>query len=181
MASSMAGPNEHVIHIYDEALHIDRSVSYPCKKIVPDLTRCTAMEISSNGNICYLAGLSPSGKPRIVAVQNDLQLTKLASHDFSDKGSDKIRRVYRVRGYEILLIGGTKDIEILEFKNGTFKKIRTIEDVHQGEITDICMAENVIYSKGFNEGAICCSHLKRPGPTLVRSKIVTPVKKQQPI
>lgn len=72
VASSMAGPNEHVIHLYDEALHVDRSVSHICKKIVPDLTRCTAIEISSNGNICYLAGLNQAGKSKMIAVQNDL-------------------------------------------------------------------------------------------------------------
>ena len=68
VASSMAGPNEHILHLYDEALHIDRSVSFVCKKAVPDLSRCSAIEISSNGNICYLGGLSQSGKARIVAV-----------------------------------------------------------------------------------------------------------------
>lgn len=162
VASSMAGPSEHIIHLYEEALHIDRSVSYQCSHIVPELSRCTALEISSNGNVCYLAGVSQSGKPRIVAVHNDLQLMKIASFDLLDKPYGKIRKMYRVRGYEILLIGGAKHIVILEFKNASFRRIAVVEDVHTSEITDLCMAGGIIYSKGFNESTICCTHFRRP-------------------
>lgn len=108
-------------------------------------------------------------------------MSKIASYDLNDKNYEKIRKIYRIRGYEILLIGGTKHILILEFKNGTFRKIGVIEDVHTGELTDICMIGNVIYSKGFNEAVICCTHLKRPNSNFVKSKIVTPVKKPQPL
>jgi hypothetical protein len=159
MASSMAGPNQHVLHYYDEALHVDKSVAKTCKKVLPDLNRCTAMEISSSGRVCYLAGLSQSGKSRIVAVQNNGEFAKIASYDLMDRSYGKIRKIYRIRGYEILLVGGKNHIVVLEFRNSSFRRLGLLENVHTGEITDICMHNNIIYSKGYNDSNITCTYL----------------------
>jgi hypothetical protein len=159
MAASMAGPNEHLLHFYDEATHVDRSVSQICKSVLPDLNRCTALEISSNGRICYLGGLSQTGKTRLVAVYNNLDFAKICSYDMTDRKYDKIRRIYRVRGYEILLVGGMNHIVVVEFKSSQFIRLALLEDIHKGEISDICMRNDVIYSKGYNDSTITCTHL----------------------
>lgn len=159
MASSMAGPSEHILHFYDEALHVDRSVSKVCKKILPDLNRCSAMETSSNGRVCYLGGISQSGKTRIVAVQNNAEFAKIASYDLMDYSFGKLRKIYRIRGFEILLIGGKNHIAVVEFRNSQFTRLATLEDIHSGEITDICMQNNIIYSKGYNDSTITCTYL----------------------
>ena len=179
MASSMAGPSEHVLHFYDEALHVDRSVSRICKKVLPDLNRCTAMEMSSNGRVCYLGGISQSGKTRIVAVQNNAEFAKLASYDMMDRKYGKIRKIYRIRGYEVLLIGGKNHILVLEYRNNTFKRLALLEDIHNGEICDICMHNNIVYSKGYNDSAITCTYLNldEGGPVSKPSETFTPVKK----
>lgn len=176
MASSMAGPNEHILHFYDEALHVDKSVSHICKSVLPDLNRCSAIEISSNGRVCYLGGLSQSGKTRIVAVQNNGEFAKITSYDLMDRSYGKIRKIYRVRGYEILLLAGKNHIVVLEFRNSQFTRLGLLEDVHSGEICDICMHNSVVYSKGYNDNSITCTYLNLGSQGAQNTETFSPAK-----
>lgn len=173
MASSMAGPTTHILHFYDENTPQQTSVGGVCDQVVSGFKRSTAMEVSSKGDVVYLAGVGvdPNKPAMLVAVNLNSSFSKISEYSLSDLNYGKIRRVRRIRGYEVLLVGGKKHIAVVEFMNNRFVRLASLPDIHRGEITDITIKNHVMFSKAYNEEGIKVTYLgpraTSAGPTRI--------------
>lgn len=173
MASSMAGPSTHILHYYDEMYPNEFPISRITEEAVSGLKRVTAMDISADGKVVYLAGLGTDINkfPKMVAVTMDKNFGKICEYPLSDLKYGKIRRVKRIRGYEILVVAGKGHIAVLEYANNRFTKIGTLAGIHKNEITDLAIKDHIIFSKGYDEQCLKMTYL---GPRAGRSKSNSP-------
>lgn len=162
MASSMAGPNTHILHFYNENennLQPDKSTAVLTEQALPKIKRITCMDINSTGDVVYLGGLKLDKSPAIVAVGMNKNFTKIAEYSLTDLEYKKLRRLKRVRGYEIIVIGGRKHFTALDFSNNRFTRLASIPNVHKNEITDFAIRDHVMISKAFNEEGVKVTYL----------------------
>lgn len=153
-ASSMAGPDSHIFHFFKQG---QESIAKPCKDVARSLERITSMDVSGDGKTIYLAGVSNSradkGKSSILAANFDEDLLEIECFVFDHFDCGKIRRVYRIQGSEILLLGCNRHIVVLDFEGARFKFLSTLRNLHQYDVCDILFIKEhkIIASKGFRE------------------------------
>ena len=148
IASSMSGPSEHILHFWSKQTGL---ISSPCRQKLPHMLRVTAMEVSKEGNVAFLAGLSISQSTQLSAIKLDSSFESICDTILADLDYSKPRRVVRMKGFNILFVGCKKHIAVYEFEMGGFKKLTILRDHHQFEVTDMVVSSKYLYSKAYTE------------------------------
>lgn len=112
----------------------------------------------------------------MVLVANfDPNLNQLSGQLLEDLDYGTPRRIKRIKGSEIILVGCDRHFAILEYKNGSLIQIGTLKDIHDGAVTDFVVRGRYMYSKAYGEQEIKITEfdanttLVRPSSTIVES------------
>lgn len=197
LGSSIDPNGDYILHYYETDGKTEFLDSNPCNFLLPKASEIKAIEVSSSGNVLFLAGVAAQSRKSIItAVEFNRNLTPICTLALDDIDYGKPRRLKRIRGYDILLLGCKSHYAVLDFSNFTFDFLGNVEKVNKSEIVDFEFRNGVLYSKGYKEKSISIidfeegyknmidkvnSPLREPSPPVIRSGIVSDYEPPKPI
>lgn len=180
VATSQAGPDNYILHYYEDAFELNAPIAYnrPVGVIIPSMYKLTCMDVSFDERRVYIAGLAmvngTAGQPIVLACTFDQYFEELSAKILSDIPYGTPRRMKRIRGTEILIVGCDRSFAILEYINGQLIQIGTLQNIHDNEITDFEIRGKYLYSTAFNEPLIKVTELDTLRPGLVTGSVLSP-------
>lgn len=156
---------QYIVHYYEKQSDNFIQYSKRLNLIFPRFYCVTSVEMNSEGNIFYLAGLTNEaynsqkgaspGVPMIAACEMEEGVGVVTWMEISNSKKFGLpTRIRRVKGTEILLVGCKKHIIVFEYLNKKFEKIEILNDIHENQICDFEFHKKTIYSKALNESRI---------------------------
>lgn len=150
---SQLNPSTQVLH------YIEKDQNYNFVKnsvqatdLFPNMRKLTTMEVSSDGNTAYIAGLEQQGgneKPKVMAVTFDKNMRVISSCDLTTLDYKRINRMKRIKGEEVLVLGTNKHFSLVDNENmRQLKEIGNVPNVHHADIVDFEMRDKYLYSRG---------------------------------
>lgn len=129
---------------------INRPLASCCSKVAASMS----LELSHDEKTVFVAGCDKmditEGRPIISAISFDGRLKQKTYMLLSDA---KLRNIFKLKrlkttSEDILLAGGFNGISIICFNShmGVFQELKTLGGLHDGEIFDFYLHDNVIYS-----------------------------------
>jgi len=149
--TSKAGPNEYILHYYEDNMDGSPIISYskPVSSIIPSMVQVTCMDVSYDEMRIYIAGmaiLEGRALPIVVACGFDPRFPELSAKLLKDLPYGTPHRL-------------NKHFTFLECKGGQLSQIGSIPDVHKNEICDFEVRDNYLYSKAYGEPVIKVTQL----------------------
>lgn len=129
-------------------------VNVPLSACCPKVVASMSIELSVDEQTLFVSGCDKmdinEGRPIITAVSFDAKLEERYSVYLSDP---KMRNVFKMKriphiSEDILLVAGFHSISIVSYNSATCKlqELKTLGGLHEGEIFDFTVFDNVIYS-----------------------------------
>ena len=151
VAVSAESPENQIIHYYEDTAVSNISYARPLNLILPSMNQIKCLEVSYDEQRVYLAGVSTSGIPGVVACEFKESLAEISTYLMTDLDYKCPYRMKRVNGTEVLIIGCIKHFAIVEFSNGQLSLLSSLQNIHDNEISDFVFHDNYLYSTAFNE------------------------------
>lgn len=165
VATSQAGPENYILHYYEDDFGMKEPIAFnrPVDVIIPSVYKLTCMDVSFDERTVYFAGLAmvngTPGQPVVLACTFDQYLKELSAKILTDLPYGTPRRMKRIKGTEVLVVGCDKSFAVLEYANGQLMQIGSLENIHDNEITDFEVKGRYLYSTAFNEPVIKVTEL----------------------
>ncbi len=129
---------------------VTRSLLLCCPKVVASMS----LEVSIDERTIFLAGCDKmditEGRPVIAALNFDSGLKQKAYLQLSDTKMRNVFKLKRLPGAkeDILLASGFNAISIIYYNSQmcVFQELKTLGGLHEGEIFDFTIFDNIIYS-----------------------------------
>lgn len=178
VATSQAGPENYIIHYYEDS--IDKSVAYarPVGEVIPSMYKLTALEVSADERRVYIGGLAivdgRAGSPVVITCLLDETLREVAANLLDDLDYGTPRRIVRKEGTEILIIGCDRHFAILEYVGDKLIQIASLPNVHDNEICDFVIRGRFMYSTAFNEPLIKATEFNVGGGARTTTSVINP-------
>jgi hypothetical protein len=167
VATSQAGPDNYVIHYYQDDQFGNIAYARPVAEVILSMYKLTCMEVSYDEQRVYIAGIAVvdgrAGTPIAVACRFDETLEEIAAKRLIDLDYGTPYRMKRMTGTEILVIGCVRHFAILEYIDGQLIQLASLENIHDNEICDFEIRGNYMYSTAFNEPLIKATQFDLPG------------------
>lgn len=161
LGASIDVNGDYVIHYYETNGDSEYLASKYCHEFFPHMTEVKALEVNSEGNVAFLAGVSSqSGKPIVSAIELGKPLAVVSTLALDDIDYGKPRRIKRIKGYDILLIGCKGHFAVVDFYNFSFDFLGSLEDVNFSEVVDFEFRNGLLYSKGYKEKSVVMVNFK---------------------
>lgn len=181
VATSQAGPDNYIIHYYEDS--IDQNVAYakPIGAVVPSMYQVTALETSADERRVYLGGLAivdgRAGSPVVITCMLNDSLREISANLLDELDFGAPRRIVRKEGTEVIFIGCDRHIAIMEFIGDRLQQWASLPNIHDNEITDMVIRGRFLYTTAFNEPLIKATEfniggINGPPPT---TNALTPV------
>lgn len=127
------------------------------KTFIPIDPEIKALEVSKSGEFVFLGAFnSQHRKTEILVAKFDNSLEIVANYDVGYEKHAKPRRIKRIQGYNIIVIGLRKNLVILDYseRTGRFTLLKELEKVCRSDIVDFEFRDGVLYVKGYQEDYI---------------------------
>ena len=129
-------------------------VNLPLAACCPKVVASMSLEVSVDENFIFVAGCDKmdvtEGRPIITALTFDSSLRQKALIHLSDVNMRNIFKLKRILSTkeDILLASGFNAISIVYFNPQMciFQELKTLGGLHEGEIFDFCIYNDIIYS-----------------------------------
>lgn len=155
VATSQAGPENYIIHYYEDSIDTNVAYAKPVGQVIPSMYELTAIEVASDESRVYIGGKAivdgRAGAPVVIACAFDEYLNETAAHLLDDLDYNVPRRIVRKEGTEILFVGCDRHIAILEYVGGRLVQLSSLPNVHDNPITDMVTRGRFLYSTAYGE------------------------------
>lgn len=169
LGASIDKNGDYVIHYYETNGETEYLVSKYCHQFFPHMTEVKALEVNSEGNVAFLAGISSNtGKPIISAVELGKPLAVVSTLALDDLDYGKPRRIKRIKGYDILLIGCKGHFAVIDFYNFSFDFLGSLEDVNFSEVVDFEFRNGLMFSKGYKEKSVAMINFEQGYQSMIK-------------
>jgi hypothetical protein len=129
-------------------------INIPLSVCCPKVVASMSIELSLDEQTLFVSGCDKmdinEGKPIISAVSFDNQLKEKFCLHLTDP---KMRNIFKMKrlpksSEDVLLVAGFHSISIISYdrKAETLQELKTLGGLHEGEIFDFTVFDNVIYS-----------------------------------
>ena len=158
-ASQLNGTS--IVHYHEQAGNTKKQGSNPTEQVFPRMSQVTCCEVSFTESIVYLAGLSKSRVPVVMACSFDESLRELADINLTELDYSTPARMKRVTGTEILLVAAGRHICVVEYldQNGVFVLLGNIANIHDSSISDFELRGNTLYTTAMNDPLVKATSL----------------------
>jgi len=125
--------------------------------------KVTALEVSGNGNIAYVAGVEDNHDqrhhntpeiPKIYAVSFDQRLRYISSVPLTHQKYLRVHKLKRIKGEEVLLAGCNKHFAVVEYHDKVLREIGHVHNAHSSDIVDFELVGKNLYSRGVQESDV---------------------------
>lgn len=179
LGASIDKNGDYIIHYYETDGESEFMISKKCQEFFLHMSEVKAIEMSSDGKVLFLAGVSSStGKSIVTAAEMNKSLGSIATLTLDDIKYGKPRRMKRVKGYDILLVGCKGHYAVIDFYNFTFDFLGNIEDANISEVVDFEFRNGVLYSKGYREKSIAVLNFEEGYESMLKS---SPPRRDSPV
>lgn len=184
VATSQAGPENYIIHYYEDSIDKDVAFARPIGQVIPSMYQVTALESSADEQRVYIGGLAVidgrAGSPVMITCLLDESLREISALLLDDLDYQAPRRIIRKEGTEILFVGCDRHIAILEYVGNRLVQLNSLPNVHDNEITDMIIRGRFLYTTAFNEPLIKATEfniggVNGPPRSLVTSTVTPPL------
>lgn len=176
LATSQAGADNYILHFFEDSPENSVYFSKPCFEVIPSVNRVTCMDVSFDESRVYLAGTATlkdeSEIALVIACEFNQTLKEISAVLLGDLDYGIPRRMKRIKGSEMLLLGCDKHFAVLEFKNQELNQITNLPNVHDNEICDFVLKGKFLYSKAYNEPLIKVTEFDLPKDNLYQSNMI---------
>lgn len=179
VATSQAGPENYIIHYYEDSLDANVAYAKPVGQVIPSMYELTAIEVSSDESRVYIGGKAivdgRAGAPVVIACTFDEYLNETAAHLLDDLDYNVPRRILRKEGTEILFVGCDRHIAVLEYIGGRLIQLASLPNVHDNPITDLITRGRFLYSTAYGEPFIKSTEFNMggsPGGPPISSSVI---------
>lgn len=153
---SQAGPENYVLHYYEDSPRTSVYYVKPIGEVITSVTKITSLDVSFDETRVYLAGLANINNQGeiavVIACEFDQNLKEISAIILADLDYGTPRRLKRIRGSEMLILGCDKHFSVLEFvSTNELNQITSLKDIHDNQICDFVLRGKYLYSKAFNE------------------------------
>ena len=170
LGTSQSGPQNYIVHYYEDSVGKDLAFARPVGTIFPNMYKLTCMDTSYDENLVYIGGRaalnSVEGSAIVIAAQFNNSLAEVSSCLLTDLDYGTPHRLQRVSGTELLIVACDRHFAILDCRQGQLIQIARVANVHDNEITDFVMRGRFLYSKAFNEPLIKSTEFNTPDSVL---------------
>ena len=182
LGASLDQKGDYILHYYESNGHNEYLVSDKVNAFFPQMIEVKALEVDSTGEVAFLAGISSTtGKTMVLAVELDRNLNLINGITLDEMDYGKPRRLKRIKGYDILLVGCKGIYAVLQYNNNnSFYLITNLVLSDNKDIVDFEFRDGILYSKGykkdnisvlnFNTGATA-DYLNEPPANLPKSNL----------
>ncbi len=115
-----------------------------------------------------------------MAVTFDKFLHLISATDLTSLDYNRVNRMKRIKGEEVLVLGCNKHFGLVEYENKQLREISNVPKVHSADIVDFEMWDRYLYSRGDGEQDVKVTTfgIKRPPPP---QPVPEPVRPPQPV
>jgi len=138
-------------------MRIKQQKSGLVKEFIPINPEIKGIEVSRSGKIVLFAIFNTSTlKSEIIAAKFNQHLEIVASFDLSFNQLGKPRRLKRVKGTDIILIGMRKSLVVVDFNESEnrFVLLKELDKVCKSDIVDFEFRDGMLFVKGYQEDYI---------------------------
>jgi len=157
LGASKSGPNNYVVHYWQENGAKDICFSRPIEAVFVNLYKITCMDTSYDEKVAFVGGRAilnaVQGSAIVMAVEFNEGLREISSCLLTDLDYGNPNRIQRVSGTNLLVVGCDRHYAILDFR-GSLVQIARIPNVHNTPIVDFVMRGKFLYSKALNDPVI---------------------------
>ena len=129
--------------------------------------RITDIDVSYDEQRIYFCGLANingvKNTPIVMVVKFDPTLAHISSKTLTDIDYGIPRRLKRVKGSEVIIVGCDRHFAVLNFSNNAIQQISTLRDIHDGAITDFVVRGQYMYSKAYGEPDLMVTRFGKVG------------------
>ena len=175
VGTSQSGPNNYIVHYYEDVAKRDASFSRPVEAVFANMYKLTCMDTSYDEKFVFIGGRAKvnavQGSAIVIAAEFNETLREVSSCLLTDLDYGTPTRIQRVSATNILVVGCDRHYAILDFR-GTLVQIARIPNVHNTQIVDFVMRGKFMYSKALNDPVIKSVEFNTATavlPTVVRS------------
>lgn len=163
LGASLTEDNQYCLHYLELNAPLDGDFTKVVKKndlvknFIPINPEIKAMEVSQSGKYIYLGAFNPDTRQtEILVAKFDSSLEIVSSYNVGFQKHAKPRRIKRIKGYNILIIGLRKNLVMVEYneRSGRFTLLKELEKVCRSDIVDFEFRDGVLYVKGYQEDYI---------------------------
>jgi hypothetical protein len=124
---------------------------------LPSSPEIKALEVSQSGEYVFLGAFYPNQRStELLVAKFDSSLAIVSRFDIGYQKHAKPRRIKRIKGYNIVIVGLRKNLVIVEYNEvtGNFQLLKELEKVSKSDIVDFEFRDGVLYVKGYREDYI---------------------------
>lgn len=126
------------------------------------------MDVSGDEQRVYVCGVSLinglAGGAIVIAANFDQHLGQISGKLLDDMDYGTPRRLKRLKGQEILILGCDLHFAILQFQGSSLVQIGALRNIHEGAVTDFVVRGPFLYSKAYGEPDIAVTKIGALGP-----------------